>query len=804
MNRNEEHDFDRLRLAAQVHGIGVFDLDHRTGAVYWSPQMHALCGTDPDSVPTIERWLAAVHAHDRDLLDKAVSKALAADGDGILQIEHRVVHPNGALRRLELRAQTSFEGEGADRRPARTLGTMIDVTDRKQREEALLHMGQRLREAVRVSGIGIFEHDHSAGRTYWSAEQRANYGWDPDEEVTLEKFMAQIHPDDRGQELATIRHANDPSGDGLFDNERRIVRRDGAIRWMRTRGRTTFDGPPGARRPVRTIGAVLDITDQRVAEAAMRRTNLELGQRVEERTAELAALSRRNERILEAAIDGFFVADAEGRIVEANPAYCRMFGWSRDELLHMTVAQLDADQDAGPMGGHLDRVIREGHDRFEAKRRCKDGTIIDVEVSASTIDANGRSSIIAFVRDISERKTAERALRAAKDEAERANRAKSDFLSRMSHELRTPLNAVLGFGQLLELEAGANEKRYSREIVRAGRHLLDLINEVLDLARIEAGALAVNPERVALEPLLLECLALVRPQADARGTWLPEALGSCAVEVMADRIRLKQVMLNLLSNAIKFGKERGVVEVSCECDAEPLRPWVRIRVTDSGEGLSVEQRARLFVPFERLGADARGIEGTGIGLALSKRLAEMMDGAIGVDSAPGAGCTFWVRLPMAAAAGGDAPVPAESGAVLRAPRAAAGAASRVDVLCIEDNPTSLRLVEHVLARRSDVRLLSAIAPGLGLELARARRPALILLDINLPDMDGWAVMKCLRENEATRDIPVVALSASAMPGDVERGKAAGFVDYLTKPLSVAGLMEVVDRIVRAREPPGRE
>ncbi len=801
MNSNDERDLERLRLAVQVYGIGVFDHDHRTGALVWSPEMHALCGTDPRVAPTVDAYLDAVHPEDRDKVAAAISNAHRPGGDGVFELEHRVVHPNGDLRWLDMRSKTTFEGEGADRSARRTAGAVIDVTERKQREEALTLSDRRLREAVRVSGIGIFDHDHLTDRIYWSPEQRANYGWGLDEEVTLDKFVAQVHPDDRARVWAAVQRAHDPAGDGLYDIDHRVVRRDGATRWVRTRSRTTFDGPPGARRPARTVGAGLDITGQRAAEAAMRRTHVELEQRVEERTAQLQAQSRRNDVILQTAIDGFFVADTDGTILESNPAFCRLLGYSRAELLQMAAAWLDADEDAAGIRRHFDDVVRKGYDRFETRRRRKDGSMVDVEVSANTVEFDGRPLIFAFVRDISERKNAEQALRAAKDEAERANRAKSDFLSRMSHELRTPLNAVLGFGQLLELEGSATEKRYSREIVRAGHHLLDLINDVLDLARVEAGRLTVSPERVALQPLLAECLALLRPQAEARRAWLPEALDPCAVEVVADRTRLKQILLNLLSNAIKFNPEGGIVAVSCDCDG----PWVRIRVTDSGPGLTAEQRERLFVPFERLGADKRGIEGTGIGLAVSKRLAEMMQGALGVDSVPGGGSTFWLKLPLAAAAGDDANPATEGHAASDQPRmpAAAAAAERIDVLCIEDNPTSLRLLEHVLARRSDVRLLSAIAPGLGLALARARRPALILLDINLPDLDGYAVMECLQESEATRHIPVVALSANAMPRDIERGKAAGFVDYLTKPLSVARLMAVIDRILDERKASAR-
>jgi len=394
-------------------------------------------------------------------------------------------------------------------------------------------------------------------------------------------------------------------------------------------------------------------------------------------------------------------------------------------------------------------------------------------------------------REIIEQNTA---LSLAKENAERANLAKSDFLSRMSHELRTPLNAILGFGQLLELDARQPEQAdNAHEIVKAGRHLLDLINEVLDLARIESGKFTVSQEVVPLRPLIEDCLTLIRPLAEARGLRIDAAGHECVGQVRADHTRLKQVLLNLLSNAVKYNRAGGSLGITCVAAGDT----VQIRISDSGEGLTPEQQGRLFVAFERLDADQHAIEGTGIGLALSKRLVKLMDGEIGVESTPGVGSTFWVRM---ATAKGHADAVPEAGAARSDVQAPAAGQKQWDVLCIEDNPANMRLIERILARRSDIRLLTADAPGLGLELALAHRPALILLDINLPDMDGYAVMQCLRESAVTRDIPVVAISANAMPQDLARGKAAGFVEYLTKPLEVDRLVQVIDGIIKAVQP----
>jgi signal transduction histidine kinase/ActR/RegA family two-component response regulator len=395
-----------------------------------------------------------------------------------------------------------------------------------------------------------------------------------------------------------------------------------------------------------------------------------------------------------------------------------------------------------------------------------------------------------------EQRTAElaRATRAA----EQASAAKSEFLSGMSHELRTPLNAVLGFGQLLGADPAhpltPRQREHVDHILRGGHHLLTLIDEVLDLARIESGRLSVSPEPVRLQAVLDDCLTLIRPLAQSRAVTLPPAGAGGSLHVRADRTRLKQVLLNLLSNAVKYNREGGAVTV----DARREGPLVHIEVVDEGPGLTPEQRERLFVPFERLGAEHGPVEGTGIGLALSKRLVALMGGEIGVDSRPGEGSRFWLRL---AAADLAAPPPVADAPMLAGGEPAPGGPVH-EVLCIEDNPANLQLLMHALDRHPDLRLCTAKTPTAGIELAIAHRPALVLLDIHLPEMDGYAVLRCLREHPATREIPVVAVSANAMPGDVARGRAAGFADYLTKPLDIRRLDAVVDALVRGSPPAG--
>ncbi|HSI60921.1 MAG TPA: ATP-binding protein [Ideonella sp.] len=388
--------------------------------------------------------------------------------------------------------------------------------------------------------------------------------------------------------------------------------------------------------------------------------------------------------------------------------------------------------------------------------------------------------------------TSNRELAVATDTAERANRAKSDFLSSMSHELRTPLNAIIGFGQLLEAnnpQTTEEQKRsYTEYILKAGKHLLALINEVLNLARIESGAVSLSLEPVSLMEVLADCRTIIEPLGkphSIRFSFPPH----CGFGVVADRTRLKQVLLNLLSNAVKYNREGGVVVVDCRLTQDAR---VRISVQDTGAGLREEQLAALFQAFNRLGQEAGTEEGTGIGLVVTKRLVELMKGTIGADSTPGLGSVFWVELPSAASISASLDAPAELPVVASDHRDE----SVRTVLCIEDNPASLKLVEEILRLRSDLRLLSAPDGRLGVALTRAHRPDVVLMDINLPGMSGRDAQVILRNDPRTTDIPVIALTADAMPEAVSRGLAAGFFRYVTKPINVADLTNAIDAALK--------
>lgn len=380
------------------------------------------------------------------------------------------------------------------------------------------------------------------------------------------------------------------------------------------------------------------------------------------------------------------------------------------------------------------------------------------------------------------------------EEARSANQAKSAFLSSMSHELRTPLNAILGFAQILTSDTLPStleqKKEFASHILKSGRHLLTLINEILDLAKVESGTVTLSMEPVALAETLAETRTMVEPIAASRGVRVlfPETPGAV---LLADRTRLKQVLLNLLSNAVKYNREAGAVVVSC-AQVGPNR--LRLSVQDTGAGLDPEQVASLFQPFNRLGQEGGSQEGTGIGLVVTKRLVELMGGDIGVSSSPGVGSVFWIELATTAPLAVQAP----EGAAGETPDAEAVPdqdASELNphlLLYVEDNPANLRLVEEIVRFRSDLRLLSAHDGHVGLALARAHRPEIILMDLNLPGMSGIEVLRQLRADPLTAAIPVIALTANAMPRDIERGLAAGFTRYLTKPIDIDRFTEAIN------------
>ncbi len=436
-------------------------------------------------------------------------------------------------------------------------------------------------------------------------------------------------------------------------------------------------------------------------------------------------------------------------------------------------------------------------DTYDLTYVCKDGSRFPAVVSITALrdDYEELIGYLLIGADNSVRKQFEFELTQAKALAERANLAKSEFLSNMSHELRSPLNAILGFAQLMASDAGPqteNQKEGTGQILKAGWYLLDLINEILDLALIESGKLLLSLEPMSLDEVMVECQGMIEPQASKYQVSMNFQTMPKPCFVRADRTRVKQILLNLLSNAIKYNHPGGAVSIECT-PRSPER--LRVTIRDTGAGLSPDQLAQLFQPFNRLGQQATGEEGTGIGLVMTKRLIELMGGVIGVESTVGVGSCFWVefiRAPRPQLASGT-PVTA----ALDKPASRERATHTL--LYVEDNPANLILVEQLIARRVNTRLLSATDAMAGIALARLHQPEVILMDINLPGISGINALNLLREDPQTRHTPVIAISANAMPNDVRRGLEVGFFRYLTKPIRIEAFMAALDEALDASQ-----
>lgn len=559
-----------------------------------------------------------------------------------------------------------------------------------------------------------------------------------------------------------------------------------------TAARTMWNG--------KAAGLVLvrDISQRRKAEKALREV-------LEER-----------DQFFDLSVEMLCIAGYDGSLKDLSPAWEEVLGYTREELTSHKFIELVHPEDQARAIAEVARLSggNSATIDFVVRVRGKDGIFRYLQWSALSV--HDKQTFYAVVHDITEIRQVQEELRKARDElelrvsertaelarakedAQLANRAKSDFLSRMSHELRTPLNSILGFGQLLEDDPvnslSVDQKDYTNEILRAGRHLLDLINEVLDLAKIEAGRIDLIMETVAVHDMIEACHGLIEPMADTYGVKLTFDTSNCQnLAVKADRLRLKEALLNLLSNAVKYNNEGGSVCIDCDRTSTHA---LRIRVTDTGPGISAQHQAVIFEPFNRLDTEDQEVEGTGIGLAITQRLVHLMDGELGIDSQPGKGSCFWVELPLANLANRVTPVYdelASDGHVSDSLQTTGGVRK---VLYVEDNPANLKLVEQLLHRHDHIHLLTAETAEQGLSMAMQQLPDLILLDINLPGMSGYDVLKHLRTQDITRNIPTVAVSANAMPKDIQQGRDAGFVDYITKPINIQRFNDMLETILQ--------
>ncbi|MDX6691889.1 MAG: hypothetical protein QOG15_3346 [Solirubrobacteraceae bacterium] len=762
---------ERFRQITETfpHGFLLADIDP-PAVLYASPAVGTIFGIDLD---TVYRDPLALQS----LIHQADSEEVVARRDamtGPTNLEFRIVRRDGETRWIRMRAEPVRMQDG---RAARIAAVSEDITDERVLRETLRESEERFRlmvEVVEDYAILMLDVDGCVETWNTGAERIKGYAA---HEIIGRHFSVFYTADDVAagkpdRELTAAREL------GHLQDEGWRVRQDGTRFWANVVITPLRD----ADGTLRGYGKVTrDLTESRSTELELRESEERFRLLAENSTDVIGRLS------LDMRIK--YVSPASRSVYGYEPeAMVGRFGF---EFVHPDdVAALRDDfsarDDQPGVITNTYRIIR-GDGKtvwIEAKIRALRDPVSGEPIEFHTV-----------ARDVSDRRQAEADVRRAKEQAEQANNAKSEFLSRMSHELRTPLHAILGFGELLEYGSlEVDQRDQLLQMRKGGLHLLELINEVLDLARIERGDLTLSIEPVHVGQLVQETLEMVEPLAAARSvTLVPPVSDDDEVHVLADRQRLKQVLLNLLSNALKYNREGGEIRISTTHSGSPT---ARIEVADTGIGISAANATRAFAAFERLGAETTEIEGTGLGLALTKRLIEAMAGEIGLVSEVGRGTTFWIELPVVAAPVAE-PAPSADGEPSGRPARARARLART-VLYIEDNPSNIKLVEAILVARPEIELLVATQGQLGVELAREHRPALILLDLNLPDLTGEEVLRRIRGDARAGRSAIVMLSADATPGQVERLLDAGADDYLTKPFDIEHFLAIVDAFATPR------
>lgn len=791
---------ERLKFIFDSLPVGVsFTVTEADGTMtqMFNPAHLRICGltAEETTIPGIFKQLTPPEDHER---QSVLAQRLEAGEIDRYTLDKRYIRLDGTMVWVifTLLRRQYANGSRED------LAIVVDITERKRMEDDLRSSEENLAVTLHSIGDGVLSTDTEGKITRLNIVAENLTGWTSNEAIgrPLGDVFRIVNEKTRQPAVLSFDQVLQTGEIRDLPKHTLLIARDGTERSIAESASAIRD------REGRLVGQVVvfrDVTEEMNLSKALRESEILMRSVLDSMMANIAVL------------------DGEGNIIASNQAWLR---FARENSTGESIQGLSVgtnylevcERAARKLGKEgrsilngLRRVLTNPEEVFSYEYPCNAPTQSRWFAMHASHLARPEGGAVVAHSDTTDRKKAELALRKSKERlreanaklqqratelqeakraAEKASQAKSEYLSRMSHELRTPLNAILGFGQLLQQDLTSPDDMESVEqILKAGHHLLELIDELLDITRIEAGRLRISPEPVCVAETIHDCVQLVRPLAEQRGITI-EGEPSRNFHALADHQRLMQVVLNLLSNAIKYNRSQGHVWISCNSTEDAQ---LQINIEDTGLGIAEENLERIFDPFERLDTQHPRVEGTGLGLALSRRLAELMGGQIGVKSELGKGSLFWVKLPQAEAMPDSDEL--ESGQSGQEDPISEGARPRQKtVLYIEDNLSNLRLIERLLSQRPNIRLIPAMQGLLGLDLARQHTPDLILLDLNLPDMNGLEVLSRILSDPLTAQIPVIIISADATPGEIARLRAAGARDYLTKPFDVSQFLKVLE------------